>query len=121
MILVDTSVWIGHFRAADGDLIALLIAGRVVMHDHVLGELALGSLKDRAATLKDLANLARAPLATEAEVRSFIEFHRLFRRGVGYVDAHLLASVMLGQEMTLWTRDSRLAGVADEFSVAYRP
>lgn len=100
-------------------MIGLLTAGRVVMHDHVLGELALGSLKNRAATLEELADLPRGLLATDEEVRSFIESRRLFGRGIGYTDAHLLASVLLGEAVALWTLDSRLAAVAHEFDVAY--
>lgn len=120
MVLVDTSVWIDHFRAKGSHLIDLLGAGRVSMHDHVLGELALGSLKNREGTLDDLANLPRALSATEEEVRSFIGSRQLFACGIGYTDAHLLASVVLNGVTELWTTDTRLATVADELGVAYR-
>lgn len=121
MILADTSVWIDHFRANNSGLVGLLTARRVITHDHVLGELALGSLKNRKTTLEDLANLPRAALATEEEVRAFIEARQLFARGIGYTDAHLLASAALGGDTTIWTRDLRLAEVADELAVAYQP
>lgn len=120
MVLADTAVWIDHFRARGSHLAALLWNGQATMHAHVIGELALGSLKDRVATLDDLANLPRAPLASEEEVRDFIEARKLFAPGIGYTDAHLLASVMLGGAMKLWTMDARLASVADDLGVAYR-
>ncbi len=121
MILADTSIWIAHFRARGSQLVDLLNAGRVIMHDHVLGELALGSLKDREATLEDLANLPRTPLATEEEVRSFIEARKLFARGIGYTDAHLLSSVVLAGSTELWTMDARLAAAAGDLGLAYAP
>lgn len=120
MILADTSIWIEHFRMKGAHLADLLVAGRVAVHDHVLGELALGSLKDRKATLVDLANLPKAPLASEEEVRTFVEARQLFARGIGYTDAHLLASVVLAGSMQVWTTDKRLLAVATHLGVAYR-
>lgn len=120
MVLADTSVWIDHFCAKGSHLIDLLGAGRVFMHDHVLGELALGPLKNREGTLEDLQNLPRALTATDGEVRTFIGVRQLFARGIGYTDAHLLASVALSGATELWTTDTRLATVAEELGVAYR-
>jgi predicted nucleic acid-binding protein len=121
MILADSSIWIDHFRGTESRLSPLLDEGRVTMHDHVLGELAVGSLKTRARTLSELSQLPRAPLASEHEVRAFIEARRLVGRGIGYSDAHLLASAVLGEATMLWTRDSRLADVAEEMGIGYRP
>lgn len=117
-VLVDTAIWIDHLRAKDSRLVSLLRQDRVVSHDHVIGELAMGSLKVRRSVLDSLLDLPRAPLAEEPEVRSFIEARRLFARGIGYSDAHILASVVLGADLLLWTRDRRLAAVADELGVA---
>ncbi|MFZ4686135.1 MAG: PIN domain-containing protein [Hyphomonadaceae bacterium] len=119
MVLADSSVWIDHFRGTLDGLDALLDARSIVMHDHVLGELALGSLRDRTKTLWDLANLPRAPLATEAEVMVFIESRRIFARGIGYSDAHLLASAVLGKPITIWTKDMKLAAVAAAVGVSF--
>jgi predicted nucleic acid-binding protein len=112
MVLAGSSVWIDHFRGTLDGLDEMLDARSIVMHDHVLGELALGSLRDRTETLWNLGNLPRAPLATDAEVMVFIESRRIFARGIGYSDAHLLASAMLGKPVTIWTKDTKLALVA---------
>ena len=112
MLLVDTSVWIDHLRKGDNALAETLQDNLVIMHPHVLGELALGNLKDRSAVLSLLRNLPEAVVATDDEVQSMIEEQPLFGRGIGYVDAHLLAAVRLTPEARLWTRDKRLSAVA---------
>jgi predicted nucleic acid-binding protein len=119
-VLADTGVWIDHLRSHNAGLAALLSQDLVVAHDHVIGELAMGSLKDRREFVRSLLDLRRAPLAEESEVRDFVEARRLFARGVGYSDAHLLASLMLDGAMTLWTTDMRLATVAAELGIAYQ-
>jgi predicted nucleic acid-binding protein len=119
MVLADSSVWIDHFRGTLDGLDEMLDARSIVMHDHVLGELALGSLRDRTETLWNLGNLPRAPLATDAEVMVFIESRRIFSRGIGYSDAHLLASAMLGKPVTIWTKDTKLAAVAAALGVCF--
>ena len=118
-VLIDTAIWIDHLRSADAKLIALLGQARVVTHDHVIGELAMGSIRDRHLVLESLLDLPRAPLAEEAEVRSFIEARRVFARGIGYSDAHILASILIHGSLLLWTRDRRLAEIAGELGVAY--
>lgn len=119
MILADTSIWVDHLRrGGDARMTALLEAGQVVMHPYVLGELALGSLKNRAAILRDLDAMPRAGIAGMDEVLGFIERHRLFGTGVGLVDAHLLASTLLTPETRLWTRDRRLHAAAAQLGVA---
>jgi predicted nucleic acid-binding protein len=94
--LVDTSVWVNHFRRPQATLIKLLDDSLAGMHPFVLGELACGNLKDRALTLGDLAKMPEAPLATEAEVLHLLESRRLWGEGLGWVDVHLLASALLG-------------------------
>ena len=118
MILVDTSVWIDYLRARDERLENLLENGRVLTHPFVIGELALGNLRQRALILAALTRLPSATPASDQEVLDFIERHRLFGGGIGYVDAHLLASVGLTADAELWTRDRRLAGVAAGLGVA---
>jgi predicted nucleic acid-binding protein len=118
LILVDTSVWIDHLRAGGDSLAKLLNAGRVLMHPIVIGELALGAMRQRETVLDALSNLPRAELATAAEVLGFINRETLFGRGIGYVDVHLLASVRLTPGAELWTRDNRLHSVAEELGLA---
>ncbi len=119
MILVDTSVWIDHLRAGDEELVALLNESRVLMHPFVLGELACGTLSSRDKVLTLLKDLPTAAVATDEEVLFFIERHTLMGRGIGYVDAHLLAAVGLTGATQLWTRDRRLRVLADSLNTAY--
>ena len=118
MILVDTSVWINHLRLASAILSELLDDGEVLVHPFVLGELALGNLRRRDAFLSDLRDLPRAAVATDEEVISLIDRQTLFGRGIGYVDAHLLAAARLTAGTKLWTHDRRLQAVATQLGLA---
>jgi predicted nucleic acid-binding protein len=118
VILVDTSVWIDHLRNGDLVLQRLLEGGaQVEMHPFVLGEIALGNLAQRDLILGSLSDLPMIATATDQEVLAFIEAERLHGLGVGFVDAHLLASVRLTGDV-IWTRDKRLRSVADSLSLA---
>ena len=119
MILADTSVWIDHLRSEDIDLASLLELNEIVIHPMVIGELACGNVGNRVEIFGSLRSMPRLPAATDEEVLFFIEHHRLMGRGIGYIDAHLLASVVMTPPATLWTRDRRLMGLADEMGVAY--
>ena len=121
MILIDTSVWVDHLRAGDKALAALLQSGMVLAHPFVIGELALGNLRQREIVLNALADLPHASVATDAEVLQLIDHHALFGRGIGYLDAHLLAAVKLTAGAELWTNDKRLHGVADQLGLATAP
>jgi predicted nucleic acid-binding protein len=118
MILVDTSVWIDHLRARDEQLTHLLVAGQVLVHPFVTGELALGNLRNRDTLLGALQDIAQAPVATEPEVLRFIGQKGLFGLGIGYIDAHLLAAVMLIPGSLLWTRDKRLLMASVQLGIA---
>lgn len=120
MILVDTSVWIDHLRSADDGLAHLLDIGQVLTHPFIVGELALGSLRRRDLILQTLQDLQQVDVATQQEVLHFITRHALFGRGIGYVDAHLLASIRLTTGVSLWTRDRRLLAVAEQLGMAAR-
>jgi predicted nucleic acid-binding protein len=120
VILVDTSVWVHHLRALDKALVRLLDLGLVLGHPFVTGELALGNLRQRDLILSDLQDLPQARVATNEEVLQFIDRHRLYGIGIGYVDAHLLASVRLTVGASLWTRDKRLQAAADKFELEWR-
>ena len=120
MILVDTSVWIEHLRAADAVLVSLLSEGRVLTHPMVVGELALGNLHNRKEVLGLLDRLPKAPVATDDETLMFIERRHLMGRGIGHVDAHLLAAASLAGLCHLWTNDRRLLKAAGELRLAYQ-
>ena len=112
MILVDTSVWVNHFRASDAALSALLNQGQVCMHPFVLGELALGNLRQTDAAFDALKGLPQMNAALDDEVMALIARQNLAGRGIGYVDAHLITSVFLTPGSRLWTQDQRLHEVA---------
>ena len=116
MVLADTSVWIEHLRRGHAGLVECLTDGLVLMHPFISGELACGNLKDRGAVLVGLDALPAAKLATHPEVLELMERHKLWGRGLGWVDVHLLASALLSN-CRFWTIDKRLAQVADEFSL----
>ncbi len=118
MILVDTSVWVEHLRLASAILTELLDDGEILGHPFVLGELALGNLRQRDAFLSDLRDLPQAIVAEDEEVLHLIDRHALFGRGIGYVDAHLLAAARLTAGSKLWTRDRRLQAVAAQLGLA---
>ena len=121
MILLDTSVWVDHLRNGDEMVAALLNAGQVLTHPFVIGELALGNLRQRDRILGDLQRLPRATIATDDEVLYFIAQHALFGRGIGYVDAHLLAAARLSPGASLLTRDRRLSYLAEELQLRANP
>ncbi|MBZ7927191.1 type II toxin-antitoxin system VapC family toxin (plasmid) [Ensifer adhaerens] len=114
MILADTSIWIDHFRHADGELRRIIEDDLLLCHPAVIGELALGSLRDRSNVLAVLAAQREALVATHDEVMTMIDRHAIFSMGIGYTDAHLLASVLLDHRATLWTRDKRLRVAAEK-------
>ena len=111
MILVDSSVWIDHFRGKESRLALLLNEEQVVIHPCVIGELALGSLKNRSQALQDLQLLPQISPATDTETMEWIERRRIFGKGIGWMDAHLLLSCILSNT-ELWTADKPLASVA---------
>lgn len=118
MILVDTSVWIDHLRSGDEELATLLNIAQVLIHPFILGELACGNLRNRREVLTLLADLPGIAVAADSEVLFFIEQHGLMGRGIGYIDAHLLAAVSLDSPARLWTRDKRLASVTTDLGLA---
>lgn len=111
MILVDTSVWVDHFRFGDVDLAELLDRGDVACHPFVVGELACGSLKNRGEILQLLSHLPQLPMAAHEEALALIQSRRLMGKGIGWIDIHLLASALLAG-VALWTRDRRLDAAA---------
>jgi len=119
LILVDTSVWVDHLRRGDAALVAALEADTVVAHAFVVGELACGQLKSRHQVLSLLRSLTQLAAATDDEALYFLERHRLFGHGLGYIDVHLLAAAALNRDALLWTRDKPLKTVAAELGLAH--
>ena len=117
-VLVDSSVWIDHFKQRNAELVALLEAGQVLCHPLVVLEVGLGTPPQRRDVIALLARLETPPIATAAELLALAERRALFGRGCGAVDLSLLAATLLGQGARLWTLDKRLAALADELGCA---
>lgn len=117
MVLVDTSVWVDHLRRHDDRLDELLAKLEVIVHPFVIGEVALGVLRRRTEVLGLLARMPAAPAVTHAEVMTLIGNRALSGKGIGYVDAHLIASALL-VGASLWTRDRRLQEVASSLGLS---
>jgi hypothetical protein len=118
VILADTSVWIGHLRALNPQMENLLTRGKIVMHPFVVAEIALGSLKNRRQKLGAMDMLRKVKVAQMSEVRRMIEANGLYAKGIGLIDAHLIASCLLTPGTQLWTRDAALEKVATALGVA---
>lgn len=116
--LVDTSVWIDHFRANSPALRQLLDEDLVVCHPLVIGELACSNMKHRSEVLESLAVLPPTPTLEYQELLAFIETHKLFGQGLGWIDVHLLASTLL-QHVTLWTLDQPLRHAARKLRCSF--
>lgn len=120
-VLVDTSVWVDHFKRGNQGLVYLLERDQVMVHPMVLGELACGTPPNRARTLIDLDNLQYSQQATLKETLDFVESEKLYGSGCGLVDMLLLASAMMTPQTELWTLDKRLSAMAERFGVMHRP
>jgi len=117
MILADTSVWVDHFRKRDTELYRQLQRGNIATHPFIVAELVLGNLPRRRKTIADLDLLPMVKTARMSEVRSMIETRSLFQRGIGFVDAHLIASTFITPHTVLWSRDKRLRDIAATLGV----
>jgi predicted nucleic acid-binding protein len=117
MILADTSVWVDHLRKPEPVFWQLLEQQLVFVHPYVVGELALGNLKDRAQFIAELKKQPQAKKALDGDVLTLIENNKLFGKGIGYVDAHLLASARICNAK-IWTRDKRFHAVAINLGLA---
>jgi len=120
-VLVDTSVWVGHFKQRDEQLVALLQAGLVACHPYAVVEVACGTPPHRRDVIDMLRELESVPVATVDELLALLQQRALFGRGCGFVDVSLLASALLSEQTLLWTLDKRLGAVATELARAYRP
>lgn len=116
MILVDTSVWVDHLRSGNRSLTSLLESDQVLTHPFIIGELACGAIRNREEILLHLRTLPRAQAVDDDEALAFVETRRLFGRGIGWIDAHLLASAVLA-DARFMTLDRRLAALAASVGV----
>jgi predicted nucleic acid-binding protein len=120
-VLVDTSVWVDHFRATNGHLLRLIEQDRVLGHPLVIGELACGTPPaPRKQTLGHMALLRQAQIASAAEILQLIEHEGLYGLGCGWVDMALLASTRITPAAQLWTLDKRLADLAERLGIQHR-
>ncbi len=118
MVLIDTSVWINHFRKGDAKLGSLLMEGKAAIHEFIIGELACGSFKNYDEIINLLNNLHKSKKVTIEEYLLFIKKNKLNGRGIGFVDIHLLSSSKLSG-YALFTYDKKLSGVAKELGLVY--
>ena len=120
MVLVDSSVWVSFLQSGgEPQLVQLLGLQKVFMHEMVLGEVAMGSKEQRKSALELLPLLPMMQVASHLEVMTLVDKHQLYARGVGYVDVHLLAAVVLQPGVQLWSRDRRLCAAAKQLGVAF--
>jgi predicted nucleic acid-binding protein len=117
LILADTSIWIDHLRLGNKELRKHLQDGNVVIHPFIIAELALGSLQESTQTLALLDLLPQVRVAQLNEVRLTIEARSLYSRGIGLIDAHLIASVLINPPTLLWTRDKQLRKLAEGLGI----
>jgi len=121
-VVVDTSVWVNHFRRRDDTLVTLLESDQALTHPMVLVELACGTPPEpRQQTLGYIGLLQAANQISLTELAEFIEREKLYGQGCGLVDMALLASTLVTPGARLWTLDKRLADLAERFAVAYVP
>ena len=118
-VLADTSIWIDHIAGKPTPLANLLKLRRVSLHPLVIGEIAMGSLRDRKPFIDELQQLPRIHVASNAEVMAMVEWLKLFGTGIGFIDAHLLAGVKMTDNATLLTKDGGLHAQADRLGVAF--
>lgn len=122
MIVVDANVWIDHLHGRDDPILdELLMNQQATMHPHVLGEIALGRFRNRDQVVARFERLPVPSVAREGYVRFMIDEHRLWGTGIGYSDAHLLASARISPDGYLWTRDKRLHVQAERLGIGYAP
>jgi predicted nucleic acid-binding protein len=117
LILADTSIWIDHLRSGNQQMRKHLNQGSIAIHPFIIAELALGSLRERAKTLAWLDLLPQVRTLQLAEVRRMIEARRLYGSGIGLIDAHLIASVLVDAPALLWTRDKPLRKLAEALGI----
>ncbi len=118
LVLIDTSVWIDHFRSGNSILKDLLESDRVITHPYIIGELFCGNFSHRNETLSFFNDLPICGVLDHEEIMAFIENRRLFGKGLGYIDVHLVASAFL-ESVKLFTFDKKLKNVVQELRLGF--
>jgi predicted nucleic acid-binding protein len=121
MIVVDSSIWIDHIHHGEPHLGSLLLRDHALMHPHALGEIALGNIRNREQVIDRFLLIPVPYVAKEGHMLTLIESDDLIATGIGYTDAHLLASALLTPGGKLWTRDKKLRLQAERLGIAYTP
>ncbi|MEX0982462.1 MAG: PIN domain-containing protein [Bacteroidales bacterium] len=116
MILVDTSVWIDHLHHSDEELKELLYSGQAAIHQFVIGELSCGNISNRKEVLSLLGALPKIDTVMDEEVFTLLEGSKLYGKGLGFIDVHLLASALI-HHVDIWTKDRSLHRIAKEFGI----
>jgi hypothetical protein len=119
LILPDSSIWVEHLRKPLPHLIDLLDQDEILGHPFVTGEVSLGSIANRERVVAELGSLPQLPVQAHTRVAYLIESATLWGQGVGYIDAHLLASTLVVQGTLLWSKDKRQLAQAAKLGVAY--
>jgi len=123
MVVVDTSVWIRALARREpyrSELDRLLALDRVVGHELIYGELLIGDPNGRESVLEAYEQIPHAPVVPHGEVVAIVRSREVYGRGIGWIDAHLLASALVDRT-PLWTADARLSAVARDLEIAYEP
>ncbi len=119
MIIVDTNIWVTHFRSPIPALFKMLDDEYVYCHPFVLGELVSGSIANREGIIAELGEIFEPPVGRTEEFLAFVETRKLFSRGIGFVDCHLLLSAVLSGDSKIWTNDKRLKAVSIEMGLNF--
>ena len=119
-VLVDTSVWINHFREGNPELIKLMERDEVLIHPMIIAEIGCGTPPSRKTTLADLGTLRQVEQPSILEVMNFVDREKLYGQGCGIVDMILLASTLITPGSTLWTLDNKLLSIAKKFGVMFK-
>jgi len=119
MTLVDTSVWVDHFRKDNVILRELLVNAKVVVHPFIVGELACGNLRNRTEIVQLLSELPQATIAEHSEVLNLVESNKLYGSGMGWIDAHLIASALLSG-VTIFTHDKAIAEAISKLEIEFK-
>ncbi len=120
-LLIDSSVWIDHFEIKDISVTDLLKLPNICCHPYIVGEVAIGNLGNRNEVLETMKGLPTVEVARQDFVLKFVRQRKLYGKGIGFVDCHLLASTQITPNTLLWTSDKRLKRMASELGVAYLP
>jgi predicted nucleic acid-binding protein len=116
VILVDTAIWVDHFRRAEPQLVALLASGRVVIHPFVIGELIMGNIPSVERIISDMTHLPQIDTVSDTDFYKFVTAHKIGGTGLGFVDTHLIAAVFGSAKTSIWTRDKRLMAQAERLN-----